>query len=73
MAPHFRLFGTYCILYNQTIEEFMEFNPPCKECLVQSMCLKYYNDISPPWIRTRLCANLNEFILANKFIEMTLG
>jgi hypothetical protein len=71
MAPHFRVFGSYNILYNQSMDEFMTSNPPCKECLIQVMCLKPNNKYS--FIKTRSCAILNEFILANKYIKMTLG
>lgn len=73
MIPHFRVFGSSNVLYDLTINKFMKYNPPCKECLVQSMCLKANDNVSPPWIRTRLCGKLNEFIITNKFIKMTLG
>ena len=73
MVPHFRVFGGSTVLYDLTIDNFMKYNPPCKKCLVQSMCLKPNDNVLSPWIRTRLCVILNEFILINKFIKMTLG
>jgi hypothetical protein len=30
----------YELIYPIQFEEFMEKNPPCKECLVKSMCIK---------------------------------
>lgn len=27
------------LLHRRSIEEFMTYNPPCKECLVRSICL----------------------------------
>ena len=30
----------YTTLYAGTLEEFMEHDPPCKECLVQAACIK---------------------------------
>lgn len=71
MNPRFRVFGHYNVLYNQSMDDFMNLNPPCKECLIQVMCLKPNNKYS--FITTRTCAVLNEFVLANKFIKMALG
>ena len=41
-----RHWGNFYI-YEKTIERFMEFNPPCKECLVQAICIK---DNSPLYV-----------------------
>ena len=31
----------YIYIYERTIEEFIETNPPCAECLVQPVCISY--------------------------------
>jgi len=62
--------NNYIYVYN-TMHVFFKTNPPCKECLVQSMCLKANDNISSPWIRTRICNKLIKFIDI-KFIKMTL-
>lgn len=51
-----------------TIEDFMKKDPPCKECLVQSMCLTEYEYDVPNEIKVYyemtidLCERMNEFI-----------
>jgi hypothetical protein len=54
-------------------------NPPCKECLVRSMCLFSYGNSyppSPPWdvkswnLRSKLCNILFEFLINNKAFGM---
>lgn len=50
-------------------------NPPCKECLVRSMCLFGYGNSNPPppawdvksWnLRAKPCNILYEFLINNK-------
>ena len=55
----------------KTLDEFLEYNPPCKECLVQSMCLKdriYIdsNNKSYRGINLKLCEKLKGFIDKNR-------
>jgi len=53
-------YKTVCI-YRSTIERFMEKNPPCKECLVKTMCIKQDNDGLYNFIRLEICDRFKEF------------
>ena len=67
--------GYRTLIYERTIEEFMEFNPPCKECLVQAVCVSYarpmyveYKDAAHEeflLIKIRGCKDLEEFVKRN--------
>ena len=64
-------------MYEITIDEFSEYNSPCKECLVQGMCLHDevmvdYNTIER-YIRLsidRPCERFKEYICNNKLFEI---
>lgn len=48
-------------------DNFMKYDPPCKECLIQSMCINEHlahptNDSLPDHINIRTCENLKNFI-----------
>jgi len=57
-----------------TLNIFMEFNPPCTNCLVRGMCLFIYDSNPPPsafqaksWnLRTKSCNILYEFLINNE-------
>ncbi len=67
--------GYRTLIYERTIEEFMEFNPPCKECIVQAVCVSYTHPIYVEYkdatheefllIEINGCKKLNEFIYGN--------
>jgi len=62
-----------------TTDEFMKYNIPCKDCLVQSMCLNRLDDIGPitinSGIKIQLCEKMKKFIGKNKplFNRVTIG
>ena len=55
-----------------TIDEFMKCDVPCKDCLVQSMCLTGQNNINniviKEGIKLRLCERIEKFISKNRSI-----
>jgi hypothetical protein len=65
----------YLSFYGGTIKEFMEFNPPCKECIVQAVCVSYahpmyieYEDAAHEeflLIKINSCKELEEFVCWN--------
>jgi len=50
----------YTELYAGTVEELMEHNPPCKECLVQPACVTYNRRI-----KIKTCDEMKKFINDN--------
>lgn len=48
-------------IHRFTIESFMEKNPPCKNCLVQNMCIKQDKDHIHNFIRLEVCDKFKEF------------
>jgi hypothetical protein len=57
--------GIHTYNYYTTLDAFMKSNPPCKECLIQSMCIinktsRYYDKLE-----INSCNRLNEFSLNN--------
>ncbi len=66
-------------IYNMPLEEYMKYNPPCKECLIQTMCLEYIEDytsigskmlmdtlVPRILIKGNACENLRKFLEKNK-------
>lgn len=53
-----------------TWDKFMKYNPPCKECLVQGMCITHHDYFSEPFVTTKACNILYEFITNNKYFEI---
>lgn len=55
-----------------TIDEFNKYNVPCKECLVQSMCITEQNNINNIFvkegIKLQLCENIKRFININDYL-----
>lgn len=53
-----------------TMDEFMKYNPPCKECLVQSMCINGQDHIEHiiinGGITIKSCEKLKSFIEGNQ-------
>lgn len=48
-------------IHQSTIESFMEKNPPCKNCLVQNMCIKQDRDQVHNFISLEICNKFKEF------------
>lgn len=56
---------SYLYIQDVTIDEFLEYDPPCKECLVQATCLKNSTAIvteHSKYIYLRMCDELNDYI-----------
>jgi len=58
-------------LLDSTINNFMKYNPPCKDCLVQCMCLLNRDNSSPPHIRAKTCNILYKFIKENRSFHIS--
>jgi len=60
---YFLKLGDIIFIYN-TIEEFMETSPPCKECLVRASCIKEIISLEhpPDMLKIYTCGSLNNFI-----------
>ena len=56
----------HIFIFETTIYKFMEYIPPCKDCIVQSMCLETNNDhINKSFIITRKCSTLRKYLEQN--------
>jgi hypothetical protein len=56
---------SYIYMEDITIDEFLEYDPPCKECLVQATCLRNSTAIvteHTKYIYLRMCDELNDYI-----------
>jgi len=51
--------GKHHFIHTVTIEEFMKQDPPCNQCLIQTMCISETFDGVHTYIRLSPC---NEFI-----------
>jgi len=61
----------YIDIYNVMISQFMDYDPPCKECLVKTMCMNIeYNNPNTVYeflcLEIKRCDKLIEFIIYNK-------
>lgn len=61
--------GIHVYNYHTTLDTFMGACPPCKECLIQSMCIvnndtKHYKKLT-----IRACERLNEFAENNYWFD----
>lgn len=55
----------YLYISNFTIDNFLEYNPPCKECFVQATCLHNSTNIVTEYLRyiyLKMCYKLKIFI-----------
>lgn len=59
------------IFVYKTIDIFLIYNPPCKECLVQNMCISNvrYSNGDFICIKIKKCKRLINFINSNKFFR----
>lgn len=52
-----------------TLEEFQKHNPPCNECLIQSMCIDYRvipYKAKGATMQIKVCKEFNKFINSNE-------
>ena len=56
------------VYIHATLREFLEYNIPCKKCLIQSMCLNY-RETTHVWqlAINKPCKKLDNYIYKNKF------
>lgn len=56
--------NNYIFIYHK-INVFLRINPPCKECLIQNMCLEDISDLLDEFVglQIRSCNLLREFII----------
>jgi hypothetical protein len=56
------------VYIHATLKEFLEYNIPCKDCLIQNMCLDYKENIHA-WqlVINKPCKKLDNSIYKNKF------
>ena len=55
----------YLYIHDVTIDKFLEYDPPCKECLVQATCLRNSTNIVTEYskyIYLEMCDRLKFFI-----------
>jgi hypothetical protein len=62
--------GVYTHIYYTPLDTFMGTNPPCKECLIQNMCI----DITPNTyhkeeLKIRTCDRLTNFVENNYWFD----
>jgi len=53
--------GVY--IHATSLEELMEQNPPCKECLIQSMCIKDNSNDQYSSIVVNVCDEFNKYLV----------
>ena len=59
----------YLFIQDFTIDKFLEYDPPCKECIVQATCLNNSTAIVTEYskyIYLRMCYKLKVFITYNE-------
>ena len=48
-----------------TIDKFLEYDPPCKECLVQVTCIQKLKFSFVPYLFIKMCDELKVFVINN--------
>ena len=62
-------------IYDITIDEFLTHIPPCKECLIQPMCMyvtKCMTDKIKPKVVIKTCKELDKFMKGKKCFKNLL-
>lgn len=57
------------LIYNISKNKFIKHNPPCKECLVQGMCIEeFLHSVKPSTIEIEInrCKDLIKFLKENQ-------
>jgi hypothetical protein len=56
----------HIFIVKTTVDEFMEYIPPCKDCIVRPVCLETNNgNINNPFIITQKCSTLRKYLEKN--------
>ena len=64
--------GVYTHIYYTPLDTFMGSCPPCKECLVQNMCIDITpNNYEKEVLTIRACDRLNEFVENNYWFDIS--
>ena len=61
--------GFYSYIYYTTLDIFMGAFPPCRECLVNTMCINYNHNEEV--LQIKACDRLNEFVENNYWFDMS--
>ena len=75
MIHYYIEYPNYIELFNLTISQLMDYNPPCKECLVKTMCMGIsYNNCGNVFeyleLQIKKCDKLIDFIIYNKDFDI---
>ena len=70
-------FNNYIGILNITISQFMDYNPPCKKCLVKTICMKIScNNLGRVFqyleLKVKHCDKLIDFITYNKNFDILM-
>ena len=61
--------GIISYIYYTSLDIFMRSNPPCKECLINTMCI--YDDCTVKVLTIRACDRLNKFVKNNYWFTIS--
>ena len=62
--------GAYTHIYYTSLDTFMGSCPPCKECLVNTMCINITdNKYDKEELKIRTCDRLNDFVKNNYWFD----
>lgn len=71
------IYNKHIRIYFLSLNEFMNYNPPCNECLIQTMCLNKYPqrgyDNRKIITRIEYCKELELFVRESKNFHNLLG
>ena len=63
--------GIHIYNYHTSLDTFMGTNPPCKECLIQSMCINNKDNKHYKKLVIRACNELTKFTNNNYWFDMS--
>jgi len=75
MIHYYIEYPKYIEIFNLMMSQFMDYNPPCKECLVKTMCMEIsYNNCASVFeyleLRINKCDRLIDFVIYNKDFDI---
>ena len=50
------------VLLITTLTNFLKYKPPCKQCLIQGMCIREITDIKPTYLIIKICSKLKKHL-----------
>jgi len=56
------------VLLITTLTNFLKYKPPCKQCLIQGMCIREMTGYAPTYLIVKICGKLKKFLIDNKKI-----